>query len=126
MYKNYWFETGTPTFLIDIIKENNYFIPQLADLRVGEELLNSFNIENIKIETLLFQAGYLTIKEMIEKRRGGFEYTLKVPNKEVRLSLNDVFIDYLTNKNAEKQRVQDDIYDYLLDGNLKDFMLRNI
>ncbi len=121
LYKNYWFETGTPTFLIDVIKEKNYFIPQLADLVVGEELLNSFHIENIAIETLLFQAGYLTIDERIEKSRGGFNYSLKVPNNEVRLSLNDIFVDYLTEQRVEKLRLQDSLYEYLLCADMNSF-----
>ncbi len=96
LYKNYWFETGTPTFLIDVIKEKNYFIPHLADLVVGEELLNSFHIENIAIETLLFQAGYLTIDEREIDEDNFITYTLRLPNKEVRKSLNSIFITYLT------------------------------
>ena len=45
-YKNYWFETGTPKFLIDLIKQENYFLPNLSNLIVSEKLLNSFDIEN--------------------------------------------------------------------------------
>jgi len=118
MYKNYWFETGTPTFLIDVIKANNYFIPQLADLRVGEEILNSFTIENIKVETLLFQTGYLTIKNMEQTPYDTLEYTLKIPNREVRLSLNDIFIDYLCD-DTFKNRKKTDIYNALAKADLE-------
>ncbi len=45
-FRNYWFTTGTPTFLIKLIQQHNYFIPQLADLRVSSSLINSFDIEN--------------------------------------------------------------------------------
>ena len=91
----------------------------MASLHVGAELLSSFDINNIKIETLLFQTGYLSIDTMIENRRGGFSYTLKVPNKEVNLSLNDLFIDYLTNQNVEKLPYQNSLYDYFFDADLE-------
>jgi hypothetical protein len=64
VFRNYWFATGTPTFLIKLIDKNNYYIPQLDNLRVSEMLIDSYDIDNIKLEPLLMQSGYLTIKEM--------------------------------------------------------------
>jgi len=116
-YRNYWFSTGTPTYLIKLIKENNYYLPELLDLKVGEELLDSFDVENIKLEVILYQAGYLTIESMKEKRRGGFEYKLKIPNKEVQLSFNDFLLEYLYNA-SNKEKIQDDLYDILADAEL--------
>jgi len=118
-YKNYWFATGTPTYLIKLIKENNYFLPSLSDLTVGEELLDSFDVENIKLEVILYQAGYLTIESMREKRRGGFEYKLKVPNIEVAISLNDFILSYLYDT-RDREKIQDDLYDVLADAQLED------
>ena len=63
-FKNYWFATGTPTFLIKLIEQNNYFLPRLSNLKVGEEILDSFDIDNIKLEVILYQSGYLTIDEV--------------------------------------------------------------
>jgi len=117
-FSNYWFSTGTPTFLIKLIKQNNYFLPNLVNITVGEKLLDSFDIENIELEVILYQAGYLTIDKQIEKRRGGFEYKLKVPNKEVQISLSDTILDYLTNQKIEKQKIQDDLYDALYDNDM--------
>jgi hypothetical protein len=122
VFKNYWFETGTPSFLVELIKKENYFLPQLANLKVGEELLNSFDIENIKLEVVLFQAGYLTINKVTEKRRGGLEYHLKLPNKEVKQSLYDYIIYYLFNSDTLKSQIsQDDMYDALVDKDMKLF-----
>ncbi len=104
-YKNYWFETGTPTFLIKLIKEKNYFLPQFSNLIVGEELLNSFDINNIKIESLFLQTGYLTIDEQIIDEDDFIEYKLKIPNKEVKKSLNNILIDHLTS-NYRYQPIQ--------------------
>ncbi|GAB6094609.1 hypothetical protein JCM14469_08610 [Desulfatiferula olefinivorans] len=57
---NYWFETATPTFLVKLIEENRYFLPDIENLKAGEEILGSFDTDDIIIETLLFQTGYLT------------------------------------------------------------------
>ena len=97
-FRNYWFATGTPSFLIKLIQRQNYFIPQLGNLRVNSTLIDSFDIENIKLEPVLFQAGYLTIKEVKVLEFGGYEYLLQIPNKEVAISLNDVIIQYLTDE----------------------------
>ncbi|SFV75312.1 FIG00914433: hypothetical protein [hydrothermal vent metagenome] len=123
VYKNYWFETGTPTFLIKLIEKNNYFLPKLSNLIVGEELLNSFDIENINLEVILYQAGYLTIKEMYITRRGKIEYKLTMPNEEVRVSFSDILIDFITKQTTEKLQYQDKIYDALIDCKLEDLEL---
>ena len=121
IYDNYWFESGTPSYLIKLIKQNNYFLPKLSNITIGKELLSSFDIENIDLEVLLYQSGYLTIESMKEKRRGGFEYRLKIPNLEVKLSLNDFIIDYLYKQQSDKSKFQDDLYDALYDAELNMF-----
>ncbi|GAA4821228.1 ATP-binding protein [Algivirga pacifica] len=85
-FKNYWFSTGTPTFLIDLLREEVLY--DVDNTRVGETTFDSFDIEHkIDLLSLLFQTGYLTIKEVDER---GI-YTLGYPNKEVR----NAFLDYL-------------------------------
>jgi len=116
IFDNYWFSTGTPTYLIKLIEQNNYFIPKLANMTVDKKLLDSFDIANIDLEVILYQSGYLTIDEMIIKRRGGVEYKLKLPNMEVKNSFNDVLIDFLTKQTTEKSKIQDSLYDALYDG----------
>ena len=96
-YKPYWFETATPSFLIKLLKESNkfYYIPELENLTIWEKLLWSFDVDNIKLETLLFQTWYLTI-DKLEERMWLREYKLRIPNKEIQISLNDYIItDYL-------------------------------
>ena len=95
LFKNYWFSSGTPSFLIKLIQQNNYFLPRLSNLVVGEELVDSFDVENIKVEVILFQSGYLTIENMQQTPFETIEYKLKIPNKEVKISLNDYIIEYL-------------------------------
>ena len=121
-YSNYWFETGTPTFLIELIKKNNYFLPSLTNLQVNENLLSSFDIDNLDLEVILYQSGYLTIDKVVPKSRGGFTYHLKVPNKEVRQSLSDVIIDYMVSTNDNRKvKIQDDLYDALEDIDMNKF-----
>ena len=67
-FKSYWFETGTPTFLIDMIREKQYHLPDLENIEVSEQVLNTFDVGNIPIESLMFQTGYLTIKSIKPSR----------------------------------------------------------
>ena len=125
VYKNYWFETGTPTFLIKLIEKNNYFLPKLSNLIVGEELLNSFDIENINLEVILYQAGYLTIEKMMIEELGFatiIKYHLKIPNMEVKISLNNFILEYLFQQtNSQKLSYQSSIYKALAKSDLEAF-----
>ncbi len=99
-YKNYWWETGNPRFLIDKLKESDYNIPQLENIVTNSETLNSFDIEKIDLVALLWQTGYLTFdKKIIEDDIT--EYKLKVPNKEIQISLNTLFLNYLTDNSVD-------------------------
>ena len=116
IYKNYWFTTGTPSFLIKLMQEQNYFLPKLSNLVVGEELLDSFDIEKMKFEVVLFQAGYLTIEKVIVDEDDETEYKLKLPNREIKQSLNLYIIAYLygdsyriNRKNLRKSLQQADL-----------------
>ncbi|MDZ7857378.1 ATP-binding protein [Sphaerotilus sp.] len=94
-FKPYWFETGTPTFLIDMLTSRHWFTPDLSRTVATETLLSAFDVERIETEALLFQAGYLTI-DSVWAIPGRKEYTLKYPNKEVQASLNDSLLRVLT------------------------------
>jgi hypothetical protein len=87
-FKAWWFETATPTFLVKLMAERGFFTPELANLCTGEELLSSFDVEQIGTEALLFQSGYLTIHHAEEPDPGMTSYTLGYPNREVATSLN--------------------------------------
>jgi hypothetical protein len=88
-FKSFWFETGTPTFLVQLMAEQRFFTPDLSRLHSDESLLSVFDVDHIGAEALLFQAGYLTIQSVTagtaqEER----VYTLGYPNREVEMSLN--------------------------------------
>ena len=119
-FQNYWFETGSPTFLIELFRKNQYFLPDLENIEVFQRTLNSFDIDSFEPVTLLFQAGYLTIEKTFIDR-GKLVYRLKIPNQEVRLALNDYFIeDYIGSSIGLKSR-QDDMYNALSTGNIASF-----
>ncbi|TXT36070.1 MAG: hypothetical protein FD135_4534 [Comamonadaceae bacterium] len=93
--KPYWFETGTPTFLIKMLLQRQQFTPDLERIVASEALLSTFDVDNIPVEALLFQAGYLTIKDVWETP-GQMEITLKYPNLEVQSALNKSLLQGLT------------------------------
>ncbi len=95
LFDNYWFESGTPTFLLKLIEKNSYFLPNLANLQVDKRLLSSFDINNLDLEVILYQSGYLTIKNVEVDEDGDIIYKLKIPNKEVKASLNKHIISYI-------------------------------
>ncbi len=80
-FKNYWFETGTPSFLIDLIKNSDdFYLPELKEYPLESQSFSTFEIERLSPIPLLFQTGYLTIKEYDAEYS---EYYLGFPNREV-------------------------------------------
>jgi Predicted AAA-ATPase/PD-(D/E)XK nuclease superfamily len=85
-FKNFWFETGTPTFLIQHLLAKGLYRFDLN--AVEESQFSSFDIENINTYGLLFQAGYLTIDSCDEMG----DYNLRYPNYEVERSMTNYLI----------------------------------
>ncbi len=80
-FKNYWFETGTPTFLLHLMK--NQSIIKVNQLHVDDTVFSAYDIRHLEVIPILFQTGYLTIKH----RKDDYIYTLDYPNLEVRDSM---------------------------------------
>ena len=89
----YWFETGTPTFLLETLFQRRIGSLALREMAGGEDLLSAFDVDHIGTEALLFQTGYLTI-ESTEKLGGRVLHRLGYPNREVRQSLNEHLLRY--------------------------------
>jgi len=96
-FKNYWYETGKTEFLFKLLKNKDYQLPYLNKVYYTNEILDKFDLEYISIEALMFQTGYLTIKE-IKKIDEEEVYILDYPNKEVRQSFNRELLFYITNE----------------------------
>ena len=95
-FRNYWFSTGNPKFLIGQMRKQEYF--NVENISASSTTFETFDIENIELVSLLFQTGYLTIKE---KMRGTDEMILDYPNKEVRESMYQFLISDLA-KNVRR------------------------
>ena len=122
-YKSYWFETGNPSFLIDLIREKNYNSININKVRLTDSALSSFDVDSIELENLLFQTGYLTIKS-IREMQANRVYYLQYPNLEVRSSLTDVILTYLAKDTQPKEINKVDLYDALQENDLS--KLKNI
>ncbi len=78
-YQNFWYTTGTPTFLMKMCREQHLY--KFEEVSINQDELRNFDIENLKIIPILFQTGYLTIKSENPTLRN---YKLTFPNQEVR------------------------------------------
>lgn len=94
-FKNYWYEAGNTEFLFKFLKNKDYQLPFLTKAYYTNEILDKFDINYISIEALMFQTGYLTIKE-IKKIDEEEVYILSYTNKEVRQSFNRELLFYIT------------------------------
>ena len=101
-FRAWWFETGSPTFLIETLVSRRVPAASLDGMVVGESRLGSFDVGAIATEALLFQTGYLTLGGC-EQRSGKRLYRLVYPNREVRQSLNECLADALTGDPSRRE-----------------------
>ena len=122
-YGYYWFETATPTYLVNYIKRKQEFIPEFdKDLSIGVNAVQDFRYnDDDAIVPLLFQSGYLTIKKYLTSAN---LLRLGYPNEEVRFGFLEELIPHyssrLTRTNIEPTIW--DLYEWLNSGNLVDTM----
>ena len=101
-FEAHWFETGTPAFLVDLLRERRVSSPALEAMSGDRSLLSRFDVGDVGTEALLFQSGYLTIKSVDRDSGGVARYRLGYPNQEVRQSLNESLLAALA-PNASAQ-----------------------
>ena len=109
----HWFETGTPTFLVDTLFDRRVSALALDGMVGSAELLSTFDVGDMPTEALLFQTGYLTI-ERPEPRGGEMFYRLGYPNQEVRQSLNRSLLNRMTGDASRRAAHSARLYDLLL------------
>lgn len=82
-FGSFWFETGTPTFLLDKIKQSHFDLKRFTDNEIyaSEAILKDYTGDTLDLVPLLYQTGYLTISDYDERRK---RYTLCFPNEEVK------------------------------------------
>jgi hypothetical protein len=117
-FRPYWFETGTPTFLVEHLAKHRFFTPDLAGMQTSEALLSAFDVDRIEPEALLWQAGYLTIRGVTTARSGQMLYTLGYPNAEVEAALNDALLPAFGPAPRVAVQVRHRLENALFDGDL--------
>ena len=116
-FRNWWFETGSPTFLLDVLARRGADWHRLDGMLASDELLSKFDVGEIGAEALLFQSGYLTILGS-EEADGEECYRLGYPNREVRQSLNRALLDSVLGSGAERRSERSRLRRVLRDGDL--------
>ena len=116
-YSNWWFETGTPTFLIDFLLEKRVPWHRLDGMVASGQLLSKFDVGDIAPEALMFQAGYLTVLERLEVG-GRPRYRLGYPNREVRESLNADLLNSVLGAGWQREHQADRLCEALEAGDL--------
>ena len=118
-FKNFWFETGTPTFLIKKLKDEDTKINVSINKPVKESAFNKYDIDNINITAIMFQTGYLTIKK-VDRNEG--KYLLEYPNKEVRDSFLDFAVEHYANSSTDEMvYIVDNLLEALYQNDMKSF-----
>jgi hypothetical protein len=121
-FDNYWFASGTPTFLMKLIKKTELDTTEFENKKVSKILFDSYNLENLNIFALLFQTGYLTISEINQKSRT-IQYLLNFPNFEVKQAfMTFLFNSFTKNDLGDIQPAAEDLRDYLENDNIEGFI----
>lgn len=121
-FGSYWFETGTPTYLATLLVRHNYNLNAMANADVDADVLNSIDSESLNPIPVIYQSGYLTIKDYDEEFK---LYHLGFPNKEVEDGFMKFLVPYYLTNNEVTTAF--DIRKYVQDirnGNVDQFVLR--
>lgn len=120
-YKDYWFETGTPTFLVDLLKMHNYRLPDMTKERVSDDVINSVDSLSTNPIPVIYQSGYLTIKGYDERFK---KYLLGFPNKEVEEGFLNFLLPLYTSAGNNSPFLVDEFVQDVESGNPERFMQR--
>jgi hypothetical protein len=96
-FSSYWYQSGTPKFLMDVLKKQPGIYADIESVTIGEHELEKTDLANLPFIPLLFQTGYLTVEEFIDGRsKRSIRYRLRLPNAEVRWAFNRQIVETLT------------------------------
>ena len=98
-FRSYWFATGTPTFLIELLKKSDYDLRRLESIEIDESQFTSYRAGNSDPIPVIYQSGYLTIKDYDERFR---IYKLGFPNDEVKYGFLNSLVPYYTSLSGEE------------------------
>jgi hypothetical protein len=120
-FDNYWFETGTPTFLANMLKDIGFDIQRLEDgVYIPADFITKYRAEYADPVPLLYQSGYLTIKDFDARLN---QYILCFPNEEVRYGFfNELLPIYMATKEIKTEFYSANFVRDLLENNVESFM----
>lgn len=101
-FSAHWFETGTPAFLIDLVKKRQFDLANLEQINVNIQSFSSFDIEELPTLPLLYQTGYLTIKFVLPHINA---YCLGLPNREVSQAFSESLLTNFASSKAESNKL---------------------
>ena len=120
-FKKYWFETGTPSFLVEVMRQTDYDVTGLASEQADSSLLTDISTAFHNPIPLLYQSGYLTIKDY---NKVSEIYTLGFPNLEVKHGFLTFLLNYYTSARGAGSLLIRQMNNDLITGSPKDFMKR--
>jgi hypothetical protein len=124
-FSNYWFSTGTPNFLVKLIKANNYDIFSFRNYYASESSLDTNDFDQISLSNLLFQTGYFTIKKK-KFVNGRLLYGIDFPNYEVQESLFGYLFADITSSDYGRVAAKSTILSEILENEQFDEFLDTI
>lgn len=121
-FGSYWFETGTPTYLVELLKLHDSNLERVAGIQTSEDVLNSIDIISTAPEPVIYQSGYLTIKAYDKEFK---MYQLGFPNEEVEEGFLKFLLPYYTKYNSIDAtfHIQQFVKD-VMNGNTGSFLKR--
>lgn len=121
-YSNYWFSSGTPTFLVDLMQKMKVDLKELAGVRAKASQFDKATDTIDDIVPVLYQSGYITVKDYIPRFDS---FVLGYPNEEVKIGFFESLIPSYTNHPAREGTffVESFIMD-LEDGNIENCLIR--
>ena len=120
-YDAYWFETGTPTFLVELLKLHHYELENLTKEQISADVINSVDSMSTNPIPVIYQSGYLTIKGYDERFK---KYRLGFPNKEVEEGFLNFLLPLYTSAGNNSPFMVDEFVTDVESGNPERFMQR--
>ncbi|MBO5799092.1 MAG: AAA family ATPase, partial [Paludibacteraceae bacterium] len=121
-FNSYWFETGTPSYLVELLKRHNFKLDELKGNKVTANVLSAIDASSSNPISVIFQSGYLTISGYNERYK---LYSLDFPNEEVREGFMLYLMPYYTSVSVNKTGFQISCFvEEVKSGDISGFMAR--
>ena len=121
-FDNYWFETATPTFLLDLIRTYRHDVSDIEGMRLSNEDFASYEVESMPLMPLLYNTGYITIGNVTRQPDLSYKYEMRYPNYEVRNSFFRSIISYFIGQQQSVNPYLEKLLQALATGNMPQFI----